>query len=72
MFFRNGVSVEGATHKQVVDLIKSGGDCLTLTVISVSQQEAEKLEPAEDTSGYSYIDYTEKRSLPIRLVCRMK
>ncbi|GBP18739.1 Sorting nexin-27 [Eumeta japonica] len=32
----NGVNVEGATHKQVVDLIKSGGDCLTLTVISVT------------------------------------
>lgn len=29
--FRNGVTVEGATHKQVVDLIKSGGDTLTLT-----------------------------------------
>ena len=29
--FRNGVNVEGATHKQVVDLIKSGGDSLTLT-----------------------------------------
>lgn len=37
-FFRNGVNVEGATHKQVVDLIKSGGDVLTLTVISVTQQ----------------------------------
>lgn len=35
---RNNVNVEGATHKQVVDLIKSGGDCLTLTVISVTQQ----------------------------------
>lgn len=31
LIFRNGVSVEGATHKQVVDLIKSGGDDLTLT-----------------------------------------
>lgn len=30
--------MEGATHKQVVDLIKSGGDTLTLTVISVTQQ----------------------------------
>jgi hypothetical protein len=30
--------VEGATHKQVVDLIKSGGDTLTLTVISVTAQ----------------------------------
>jgi hypothetical protein len=40
LFFysRNGVTVEGATHKQVVDLIKSGGDVLTLTVISVTQQ----------------------------------
>lgn len=27
----NGVNVDGATHKQVVDLIKSGGDFLTLT-----------------------------------------
>lgn len=40
LFCRNGVNVEGATHKQVVDLIKSGGDCLTLTVISVTPQEA--------------------------------
>ncbi|XP_049837248.1 LOW QUALITY PROTEIN: sorting nexin-27 [Schistocerca gregaria] len=61
----NGVNVEGSTHKQVVDLIKSGGDVLTLTVISVTQQEAERLEPVEDPAGYTYIDYSEKRSLPI-------
>ena len=30
-FYSNSVNVEGATHKQVVDLIKSGGDTLTLT-----------------------------------------
>jgi hypothetical protein len=41
--FRNGVTVEGATHKQVVDLIKSGGDVLTLTVISVTQQVSFRL-----------------------------
>ncbi|KAJ9599269.1 hypothetical protein L9F63_010271, partial [Diploptera punctata] len=63
----NGVTVEGATHKQVVDLIKSGGDVLTLTVISVTQQEAERLEPTEDPTGYTYIDYSEKRSLPISI-----
>nr|CAD7193834.1 unnamed protein product [Timema douglasi] len=63
--YRNRVNVEGATHKQVVDLIKSGGDVLTLTVISVTQQEAERLEPTEDLAGYTYIDYSEKRSLPI-------
>jgi sorting nexin-27 len=65
-FSSNGVNVEGATHKQVVDLIKSGGDCLTLTVISVTPQEADRLEPSDD-SGYSYIDYSEKRSLPISI-----
>lgn len=35
---RNSISVEGSTHKQVVDLIKSGGDVLLLTVISVSSK----------------------------------
>ncbi|KAK4036695.1 sorting nexin-27 [Daphnia magna] len=63
----NGSSVEGSTHKQVVDLIKSGGDVLLLTVISVSTKEAERLEPHEETAGYSYIDYSEKRSLPISI-----
>ena len=29
--YSNGINVEGATHKQVVDLIKSGGDKLVLT-----------------------------------------
>lgn len=48
------MNVEGATHKQVVDLIKSGGDVLTLTVISVTPQEAEKLEPFEDLR-YGYV-----------------
>ena len=43
--FRNNVNVEGATHKQVVDQIKSCGDSLTLTVISVTLEEAERLEP---------------------------
>lgn len=62
----NGVNVEGATHKAVVDLIKSGNDELTLTVISVSPHEAAKLEPNEEATSYnSYYDYSEKRSLPI-------
>ncbi|GAB6032423.1 Sorting nexin-27 [Chamberlinius hualienensis] len=61
----NGVNVEGATHKQVVDLIKSGGDVLTLTVISVTPKDAARLEPSDESSGYPYVDYSEKRSLPI-------
>lgn len=32
----NGINVEGATHKEVVNLIKSGGDDLRLKLISVS------------------------------------
>ncbi|XP_045514022.1 sorting nexin-27 isoform X2 [Pieris brassicae] len=79
---RNGVNVEGATHKQVVDLIKSGGDCLTLTVISVTPKEAERLEPCDDGSApvgviggaansratvYQRYDYTDKRSLPVSI-----
>ncbi|KAB7505736.1 Sorting nexin-27 [Armadillidium nasatum] len=63
----NGVNVEGAEHRYVVELIKQGGDVLRLTVISVSQKEAERLEPCEETSGFSYIDYSEKRSLPISI-----
>lgn len=79
---RNGVNVEGATHRQVVDLIKSGGDCLTLTVISVTAKEAERLEPCDDGSApigviggaansratvYQRYDYTDKRSLPVSI-----
>lgn len=64
----NGVNVEGATHKAVVDLIKSGNDELTLTVISVSPHEAAKLEPVgEESSNYIAYDYGEKRSLPISI-----
>ncbi|KAK6179876.1 sorting nexin-27 isoform X2 [Patella vulgata] len=63
----NGSNVEGSTHKQVVDLIRSGGDTLTLTVISVPDQVADKLEPSDDSSGPSYIDYSERRSLPISI-----
>ncbi|EJW77773.1 hypothetical protein WUBG_11315, partial [Wuchereria bancrofti] len=40
----NGVDVEGATHKQVVELIKDGGDKLSLIVISVDAVDAERFE----------------------------
>lgn len=59
--------VEGATHKQVVDLIKAGGDKLVLTVISVHPAEAERLDPggSDDNGSTIMYDYSEKRSLPI-------
>lgn len=30
-------------------------------------QEAQRLEPVEDQSSYNYVDYSEKRSLPISI-----
>ena len=41
---RNGVNVEGATHKQVVDLIRAGEKELILTVLSVPPHEADCLD----------------------------
>ena len=66
MVNRNGENVEGATHKHVVNLIKKGGDKLTLVVISVSSHEAEKLE-SESSSGGEYYDYTDKRAVPLSI-----
>lgn len=63
----NGANVEGATHKQVVDHIRSVGDKLTLTVISVPHHTVERLEPSDDSSGPSAIDYSERRSLPVTI-----
>ncbi|XP_041370157.1 sorting nexin-27-like [Gigantopelta aegis] len=64
----NSKNVEGATHKQVVDCIRSGGDTLTLTVISVMEKEAVKLDPSDgESSGLSIPDYSERRSLPISI-----
>ena len=34
-------------------------------MISVPRQVAERLEPSDDSSGPSLIDYSEKRSLPV-------
>lgn len=49
-----------------MNLIKKGGDKLTLVVISVSQQEAEKLD-SESSSGGEYYDYSDKRAVPLSI-----
>lgn len=61
----NGVSVEGATHKQVVDLIRAGEKELVLAVLSVPSQEADGLEGGEDIQP-NY-DYTDKQAVPISI-----
>ena len=38
-----------------------------VSVISVPRQVAERLEPSDDSSGPSLVDYSEKRSLPISI-----
>ena len=50
----NDVSVEGATHRQVVELIKSSDQVLKLTVISIAPEVAEKLENNIDSTGSSH------------------
>lgn len=63
--FRNGVSVEGATHKQVVDLIRAGEKELVLAVLSVPTQEADGLEGGEELQP-NY-DYSDKQAVPISI-----
>ncbi|KAK5610083.1 Sorting nexin-27 [Crenichthys baileyi] len=61
----NGVNVEGATHKQVVDLIRAAEKELVLAVLSVPPQEADGLEGGEDVQP-NY-DYSDKQAVPISI-----
>ncbi|KAJ3609771.1 hypothetical protein NHX12_024282 [Muraenolepis orangiensis] len=61
----NSVSVEGATHKQVVDLIRAGEKELVLAVLSVPAQEAEGLEAGEEGAVNPTYDYGDKQAVPI-------
>lgn len=61
------MSVEGATHKQVVDLIRTGEKELVLTVLSVSPQEVDGLDSGEDGSAPPIYDYSDKQALPISI-----
>ena len=63
----NDINVEGATHRQVVELIKSSDQVLKLLVISIAPDVAEKLEQIPDTANGQPIgiDYSDKRSLPL-------
>ena len=51
-----------------MDCIKSGGNSLTLTVISLPAADVERLEPPETMMTVQQcLDYSEKRSLPITI-----
>ncbi|CAF1256454.1 unnamed protein product [Adineta steineri] len=64
----NGVDVEGASHKQVVDLIKHSDDELHLVVIAsaAGEETHSDIHSGEESSGSSN-DYTERRSLAITI-----
>ncbi len=55
--------MEGAEHQLVVQLIRNSGKGVDLLVISVTDDEARRLEP--DSTGVSAMDYFERRSVPI-------
>lgn len=57
--------MEGATHKQVVDLIRAGEKELVLAVLSVPAQEADGLEGGEEVQP-NY-DYSDKQAVPISI-----
>lgn len=59
------MNVEGATHKQVVDLIRAGERELVLAVLSVPQPETDSLDPGDDGSAQSCYDYSDKQAVPI-------
>ncbi|XP_064204665.1 sorting nexin-27a [Anguilla rostrata] len=61
----NGVSVEGATHKQVVDLIRAGERELVLAVLSVPPLEADGLDQGDEGGGQPCYDYSDKQAVPI-------
>ncbi len=59
--------MEGATHKQVVDLIRAGERELVLTVLSVPAQEADGLEGGEESAMQLNYDYSDKQAVPISI-----
>lgn len=61
------MSVEGATHKQVVDLIRAGERELVLAVLSVPAHEAEGLEPGEEGGSPPSYDYSDRQAVPISI-----
>lgn len=63
----NGLNVEGSTHRKVVDLIKNGGDELTMIVISVEDPDMDRFDYGEESSMAYGHDYSENRSLPVTI-----
>ena len=59
----NDVNVEGVEHQRVVDLIRSSGRKVKLTLVSVTKEEASRLEMESAPS----VDLTDVRSVPLSI-----
>ena len=66
-FHSNGQMVEGADHSSVVQLIRGSGTEVNLVVVTVSEDEARRLEPEGAVGSVSAMDYFERRSIPISI-----
>lgn len=67
-FHSNGQSVEGADHSTVVQLIRQSGTKVTMYVVSVSEEEARRLEPESAASSSNPgVEYYERRSVPVSI-----
>ena len=66
--YSNDQNVEGADHSTVVQLIRQSGKQVKMYVVSVSDDEARRLEPeTSSTSTNPGIEYYERRSVPISI-----
>lgn len=57
--------MEGSDHSSVVKLIRNSGKEVNMIVVSVSDEEARRLEPEGSSGSISAMDYFERRSVPI-------
>ena len=69
--FSNGKAVEGSDHQSVVQLIRQSGNQVNMVVLSVTDEEARRLEP-ENNAGNTSIDYYERRSVPVTIPTTQK
>ena len=63
--YSNGTNVEGMDHQSVVQLVRKSGNQVKMIVVSVSDEEARRLEPEPTNTASIGMDYYERRSVPV-------
>ena len=57
--------MEGSDHASVVQLIRGSGKEVNLVVVTVTEEEARRLEPEGASGNMSAMDYFERRTVPV-------